>query len=366
MLASSESFAQFASCEKNEEELAEWKSGKGYSELAGAYIQECAQSSDMLADFRIFIERVNAAKAEDRPELVAQTLRFIMTSLEELAPSRNINQTSATALRKALQCDLDSFGNNLDEDLCENNFPEKNGAIPVDKWRPRLMFGPVYEAAFANPLRQHSESCLAEKVSDGSDCDKAFTTLLPTLELISLMHTQVVPASNALSTKRIVQEYSNAHLRWKNYLSDTGLQYPWELTFNSWIKGGFEEIARKKEAPTSRYIVFHPTVGTAYADDLPDGNQVNAVGIIKLFGYKRWKYSANKPKNVLGISVTSTFADLEGIDDKGLGILLEYNDFGIGLSKHGSTDVITVNIDLGALLNNKPENVQDWLKLLDK
>ena len=88
-------------------------------------------------------------------------------------------------------------------------------------------------------------------------------------------------------------------------------------------------------------------------------------GIKQLSLGKQWRYVASKPKNIWGISLVSTFADIPEVDDAGLGLLFEYNQFGLGISRHGSSNVVTVNFDLRDLLGNKPKSTSDWLKLLE-
>ncbi len=357
--------AAFAECGKSSEELQSWKKDKNYAELASEYVDKCASASNMQGELRVFIERIGSTNGDDRVKAVSQSLRLIMELLDEGASTQAIDRNAFAMLKSELQCDLDSFGSNLDEARCENNIQVSDGTIPIDKWRPRLTLGPVFEGAFVEPFRQHNPSCLAELVSNTSECNSVFvSSLLPALEIISLMHSQVVLVSNSLVAKNIVAGYSASHLRWKNYLAHTGLQYPWELTLNNSLRGGFEEIAKRKEAPTSRWIAFHPTVGSVYANDLPDGDQVNAVAILKVTGLKWWQYELNRPKNVWGVSLITTFADLASVDDHGIGLFLEYGDFGLGLSKHGSVDVISLNIDLGALLSNRPTSVDEWLQLI--
>ena len=186
---------------------------------------------------------------------------------------------------------------------------------------------------------------------------------MPVLELYNVMARVVLPAINRDAIEGVASRYSANHLRWRNYVMETGFQYPWELVFNKRRNGGFEEVAMAQAAPERRWVLLHPTAGLYHSSQLPDGNQTDLLGIVKLIGQKRWTYdSDNKPERIYGLSLTATFADIQGIDDIGYGLMAEYKGFALGVSRHGSKQLIVLNVELQNLLISRPGSFKQWLK----
>lgn len=68
---------------------------------------------------------------------------------------------------------------------------------------------------------------------------------------------------------------------------------------------------------------------------------------------------------MFGLSATAVAADVPGVNDVGYGVMVEYNQFALGWSSHGGDNVISVSVDLGALLSDRPDTLQGWLEKLD-
>lgn len=339
-----------------------------FTQLAEHYIRHCVANSEQAESFKLHIDRIQSRRGDARVSAVIDGLRAMEASTEELT---NASRAGAEDFRRAVRCDIQQLGNQADAALDCPGTSQGLAALFEQKWEPERIEGAsgiVFESSIVQPLLAAEGRCAAVDASDEGQCRETFNQqFLPILELHSIMHNQLVPASNDKAAAEVSRHYSVAHQQWKSYLSDTGFQYPWELTINKWRHGGFNEVARHKSAPKSRWIVMHPTAGIYYSDELVDGSDADLIAILKVIGYKHWSFDneTNKPKKVLGISLTSTAADLEGVDDLGVGVLLEYNQFSVGYSKHGSTGVYMLNIDLANVLSNKPESLPEWLEMLE-
>jgi hypothetical protein len=323
----------------------------------------------LLAEGQLFLDRIRAADdAAARRAAVRQAVVLLESQSQEATSTTGaINASALAAMRHELACERHALESQaaLDRANCENNVESSDGTVMLQKWWPRAAEGPVFDASFVTPFFAAHDECRGSQPAPGSACDQAFNSeFLPVLEFQSVMHAQVRPAANKKPADRITADYSALHKRWKSYLSDTGFQYPWELTLNRAQRGGFEEIARREDAPTSRFVVAHPTLAVAYSDASPDGSQTRLMGVLKMVGYKWWKYSGTRAKSVWGISATATLADLPEVRDAGLGIMLEYDQFAIGWSSHGGDSVISLSLDLGALITG-PDSIEGWLSKLD-
>lgn len=359
-------------CEAPRAEFSDCKTGipddKNYTQLAAYYIENCAGSGSKAEVMKLFVERIGARRGEQRVEAVVDALEAMSMLVEQLQTSAGgVDATAAAEFRRALDCDVAQLtGQTTSEELCPA-VTDGDSALSKQKWAPARRAGAVFQSSFVDPMLSTADRCAAASVNASSLCQGIFEQrFLPILELHSLMSSQVVPASNSEPAKQVAQHYAVSHERWKNYLSDTGFQYTWELTMNKAVHGGFQEIARSRDAPTSRLIAFHPTVGIFYSSDVADGNDTDLIGIFKLIGFKRWSYDSQnyKPKNVWGLSLVSTFADIPQINDTGLGLLLEYNQISAGYSKHGGAGVFMISIDLASVLSNRPDSLPEWLDLL--
>jgi hypothetical protein len=370
LVLSANAFADFSSCGKTSDQLVSFRDRDGYIELAAAYTEECAGQSLLLGEGQVFLDRIRGAEdAASRRTAVRQAVLLLESQLnDETLSGGEANSTALAVMRKELECERYALESQeaLRRADCENNLESRDGTVMLQKWWPRAGEGPVFEESFVVPFFAAHEECRGMDPTPGSACDRVFDReFLPVLEFQSVMHSQVRPAANQKPAEVIAADYSALHERWKSYLSDTGFQYPWELTLNRKFRGGFEEVARREDAPTSRYIVAHPTLAVAYSDASPDGSQTRLMGVVKIVGYKWWKYSGRRAKNVWGISATATLADLPEVNDTGIGIMVEYDQFAIGWSSHGGDSVVSLSLDLGAVLRG-PDSLEGWLSKLGK
>ena len=156
------------------------------------------------------------------------------------------------------------------------------------------------------------------------------------------------PWKVALATERAIGQ------RFESYLEDLPFQYPWELFVNrAWVNCGFnrgELIGTSgvlKDSPKCRFMLFHPDIGVAYAGEAPDGDKIQPTFIVELFGFVRYGFDEeNSVKNPWGVSVSSTFADLPGADDVGIGVTLRFREFGLTVSDHGDETIYLLNLNL--------------------
>lgn len=355
--------AEFADCDTSS------AADGNFAQLAEYYIRNCVAHSAKAEDIKLHIDRIQARRDAAQVSAVIDGLRAVESSAKDLA---DVNPAGIGDFVRALRCDMRQLGADIDGALdCPGTSPGVK-ALFEQKWEPERIDGAsgiVFDSSIVQPLLGTPGRCAAATVSDGGECLRTFNDeFLPIVELHSIVHSQLVPASNDKAAEGVARHYSATHQQWKNYLSDTGFQYPWELTFNKIWHGGFNEVARNRPAPTSRLVALHPTAGIYYSTELADGNDADLIAILKLIGIKRWSFdqTSNKPRHVWGASLTSTAADLEGIDDVGVGILLEYNQFSLGYSKHGGTGIYMLNVDLASVLSNKPDSLPGWLELLEE
>ena len=271
-----------------------------FVERAEFYIDNCAGASSHLDTTRLFTERIETSQGDARIAAIGDALTLmdsLLTEMETDIPT--LNSDAGAAFRLAIDCDRQSIGPAVDPDQCEDTAAQVS-TLAGGKWEPVLFEGPVFTETVFETLQAVDTVCPASEPGDIAACDTTFAGILPVLELHSLVRSQIVPTTNNEPAREIVRFYASSHERWKSYLSDTGFQYPWELGWNKARNGGFQEIARHRDAPTSRIIALHPTIGLYYSGDASDGNKADLVGIVKIFGYKRWRFDqeTNRAKNV--------------------------------------------------------------------
>ena len=369
-LLAQNTWADFSQCGKStEEELNSFRTGKNFTQLAADYIKECASHSALVDEMTVSLERISIAEDNAiRARQVRETLSLLITKLNaRTTPIGNVNSDALEAVRRGLECEQLAVTSQaaLDQAQCEDNLHSEDGTVSLQAWQAEAR-RPIFKSAFTDPFGALAGGCGGKKFGEDTACDDAFVKgFLPILEYQSFMHVKVTPAANDKRVQEIAAGYSSSHEQWKSYLSDTGFQYPWELTYNRARRGGFKEIATLKPAPTSRYILLHPTVAIAHSDESPDGEQVRVMGVLKVYGYKWWSYKGDRASNVWGISGTLNVADMPDVDDEGYGVMLEYNQYALGWSDHGGDNVISLSIDLGELWADQPDTLQGWLDKIE-
>ncbi|MFK7860684.1 MAG: hypothetical protein AB8B64_17830 [Granulosicoccus sp.] len=339
------------------------QNAENYELFAVNFVEECTPESNEIDAFGDvlagLIGNESTALIQDKVD-VLNALRDRVQALNSLNPA--VPKTSIDEFTLALQCDILQLENTPTE-MCKE-YTATGNALRLQKWQAGDFSGSAYRNIFLDVFDATSPDCLASAVDKASACHATITKQMgPILELYRIMSKVVLPAINKDVRTAVADRYNANQLRWKSYVQETGFQYPWELTFNRKRNGGFSEVALGKEAPTQRWVLLHPTAGLYHSEKLPDGDQTALLGILKIIGKKIWKYSDDKkPKNIFGISLTTTFADLAGIEDVGYGIMAEYNGFALGISRHGSEQMLIMNIELQNLLTARPRSFSQWLK----
>lgn len=382
------------------------ESGKNYVQFASSYVEQCAGT---ISDFqtarsmKLHVDRLAANSAEfakrgpgakdlaslqkDRQRI----LREALLAMVAIARETDSNVAARDELIRALQCDLEMIEAQAPGVALPDRFDERCPATPpardeasvtgrtvyidAGKWTPEFQpdTGIVWNRAIVGPLLElrdpdNAESNCAQREADASSQCHALVLrdFAPVLGLLAIMHNQLIPAANDTQAQIVAEFYSTRHEQWKYYLSDTGFQYPWELSWNKRVHGGFEEVATNRAPPTWRLTALHPTAAIYYGPDLPDGSDTSLAGVVKLIGAKHWQFDANtnRPTGIWGLSVIGTFADLPGVEDSGIGLMLDYNSFSVGYSKHGGDGVWMINMDFSKFLSDRPDDLPGWLDLL--
>lgn len=158
---------------------------------------------------------------------------------------------------------------------------------------------------------------------------------------------------------------------WSQYFNTISVQYPWELGFNSWVftrEKTDEELALFPQAPNSKFIILHPSVGYEYIDTPASSGSFEGVVLLELAGYERWRWENGKAKSRWGGSVVLSFADIQGMDTIGIGVTLHtpFKNSSVGLiwrdGDDGSETSIFMNVDLAKLIMKyKDANVKKFL-----
>lgn len=273
-----------------------------------------------------------------------------------------VSARSVQAFDLALQCDIHQL--NFTSNPACSLYNTSGRALRLQKWQTLENSGSAFREVFLDVFDTLSPDCLGSSLDPASACHAIMMEqLMPVLELYNVMARVVLPAINRDVVESIASRYAANHIRWRSYVMETGFQYPWELVFNKRRNGGFEEVATAQAAPEQRWVLLHPTAGVYHSNQLADGNQTDLVGIVKLIGQKRWKYDAdNKPADIMGLSLTATFADIQGIEDVGYGLMADYKGFSLGVSRHGNKQLVVLNVELQNLLSARPGSFRQWLE----
>lgn len=162
---------------------------------------------------------------------------------------------------------------------------------------------------------------------------------------------------------------------WNQYFNVVSVQYPWELGFNSWLytkDKSDEELAKFPRAPESKYIAMHPSIGYEYIKTPNQNSSLEASVLLEIAGYEMWKWNDGEASNRWGGSVVVSFADIQGMDAAGYGLLLHtpIQNTSIGViwrgGDAGTEPGVFINVDLAKLLMNyKDKDLGDFLKKIE-
>jgi hypothetical protein len=161
--------------------------------------------------------------------------------------------------------------------------------------------------------------------------------------------------------------------KWDQYFNEVSVQYPWELLLNSWMftkDKTKKELAGFPEPPDSRIVILHPSVGFEYIDSPNKGDSLEASVLMEIAGYDFWKWKNGEAKNRWGGSVVASYADIQGMDDIGIGVVLRtpIQNTSIGVvwrdGDDGSKTGVFINVDLAKLIMQyKDKDLADFLRI---
>ena len=160
--------------------------------------------------------------------------------------------------------------------------------------------------------------------------------------------------------------------KWDQYFNEVSIQWPWELSVNSYFfssKETIESLMKFPEPPNSKVVIIHPTVGFEYFDSPSlDNNNITPSILIDIMGYDWWSWDNGKARNRWGGSLVLSWANIQGMDDIGYGLTLRtpIQNFSIGViwrnGEDGSDTGVFLNIDITKLVMNY--NDQDLLDFM--
>jgi len=192
------------------------------------------------------------------------------------------------------------------------------------------------------------------RTNANEECSRFFESFKPLLLAYNATSEFGVDRFKEIKRKNDVKRFSDLHTQWESYIYDTGFMWPHELIVNNLFHGGFNELARFKEAPTDRLIFLHPEATFAWSDTQNDGESPRVGLVLEWIGYMRWSgYSKNKVKNPIGVSIVSTHVNVDGQEDTGTGAMFHYKDFALSVTKHGDDTVYMLNVNLLGWANEK-------------
>lgn len=218
---------------------------------------------------------------------------------------------------------------------------------------PRVLLGPLttglWTLDFQSPastaylIRKSLESRQCWKAIQTTACDFAYQGAVRNLEVVFLMHRVSNAYIDPIADQYIKDLKANRD-KWHAYIYDMQFQYPWELMANkvSDSKPGWPA------PPNSRLILLHPDIGVGLANNQPSGNKTQVALQFQWAGYYHWEgYGLdNKPVRPWGLSLVSTVADLASGARVGYGVGFHYKTFTLSATKHGSSYLFLVNLNL--------------------
>lgn len=230
-------------------------------------------------------------------------------------------------------------------------------------------------------------------------CSKRYEELKLLLPLMAIMKTTTQYYLNNEITEKMKRD-ARVEREFESYLFDGLFQYPWEQTLNFCLEadkdypedeqGGFWSDARChvpfysivearhkraskgadigwRSAPTSRRIVFHPTIGFGYTDKQPDGQRFKPSLIMQWYGVSWWDGydSQGKMRKQKSLSFVSSFTDMVGVSNVGYGGMFYYGNYNIAITYHGDSNVqLFVGFDLMSAfddIDSKQETINKYI-----
>lgn len=303
---------------------------------------------------------------------VVNALKLVQDSVASIEPSNDLSGQQKAAVNKSTVHFRDKITDalkSLDDERRNKQAVQKFNAVPLEiglgAWQAIDGVSSNWDQVIVQPLQE--AGCFDKKALSTNDCERIFNEFKPIAASYALISFRV--------TKPLVDWYQDVDSKniiklegqWNSYRKDLIFQYPWELFANYKFHGGDQfDKPNFQGGPTSRLLVVHPDVAVLFGDSLNEGNKVNPALVIEWLGFLSWQgYDSitNKVKNPWGVAFTTSFADLAGAKDIGLGVTAHYQKYAISWAKHGSNNMILLNLNLTELLGDK---LSDKYKALAK
>jgi hypothetical protein len=257
---------------------------------------------------------------------------------------------------------------------------------------PALQLG--YWDPFENVRRGFGERYLQEqkcetKGVDDQDCARVYAEAVRIGDAMLLMQHTIETLRLPLRAE-LKEALDRRKARWNSYLYDSQFQYFWELGLNRWLEESCPDglnswvsvVLRRKdecaalkadtygnpldwrEPPSFRAIALHPDIGFMYDQNDPKGSRTNVALVFQWFGYQWWKWddTTNKVKDLRGLSVVSTVADVTNGNAVGIGIQGQYGKYALSVTSHGGKPVFTLSLNLLERLSELDEQASDVLR----
>ena len=208
-----------------------------------------------------------------------------------------------------------------------------------------------------------SNSC---KAGFNDDCELNLGTAS---ELLRQVHLTYKILNKLVATVKIAPLYrkvAKLDEQWDYYFEEGRSQYVWELLLNSWLYSESLGDDKLDPPPDWQWILFHPSAAIEFFEnDENDNSNINAIGIIELFGYNRLKWGKDSLLNdwPLGISVIASISLSSQGDRIGYGGMVHFkNKYSVGLTQrnfdNGNEIIWLFSVDFGDFFLNVEDDTK--------
>lgn len=193
--------------------------------------------------------------------------------------------------------------------------------------------------------------------SEIEQCDKKFAALA------YLLNAMTKPLK-IKKLKVVRQNLIEVDAAWDRFVTDARSQTFSDIWATTWFyekPSVFDE--RLNPPPSTQLFLFHPSIIIENVEAAIDGEQMKEGIAVEVFGVNWWDKHSSPCGIPCGASFTTTYTDLAGVKDEGVGLMLHfYNKYSIGYSKHGDHVGYYVTIDLLKFLEDKKSQINAWKK----
>ena len=269
----------------------------------------------------------------------------------------------------ALQTPIKSFAGTLIGELetARSRFDAQSWS--VDPWMPATSNSTTHWYHLNSALESEPESCGTVTQGENAVCDQRFMQALMIAPYLLVMHDLVESATQEI--RRDFGQFSSANvIEWNDYFSKTQFHYPWELVLNRWLydrrRGNLEDennnIIGFRPAPNIKANALHLDVGYSYISDQQSNLRHDAAIMFEWIGFQAWGDNNGQLLKPAGVGLVTTYIDVPNLDSSGLGLVFHYGKFGLAWSKHGTSDVWTINLDLLRFLEDTDGDLAEALE----